>query len=903
MRDRQGGRSRASTGSEPEYTGTPGASRGSGLLSALLVCFGAGCLSISIAIAVVVLPDSSLPTGPVFGDLPEDLPPPNEGAFEGGATGTSEDGGIGNSASEDETDDGGGFNVPTGGPPSPLFGTRSFTQPMLRFEEFGTEPFPERPTPGRPFPAPTAGPAPEQTLTGVAQSAPAGADLDAFLAQPGIDPLPTRLSNCIDENPWKLQIEAFLGRALDSPPAEGRPPGEGWAHQRWDEFPPEVFFKTAQTGSRENLGLRDTRQLHQYLAGEWGPAGLYHNTAGLPSTAGTTRGITIRFHPNMPIQDHKAMWTFDGTLPPKLLMVRLGEPILMRHYNALPIDPAANFGFGLHTLTTHAHNGHQPGESDGYTQAFFFPGQFYDYRWPLQLAGRDTINSDASDPRAGMPDGEGGIAQIAGDWRETMSTHWFHDHMLDFTAQNVYKGNVAMMNYYSALDRGNEGLDDGVNLRFPSGTALDWGNRDYDVNLLIAEKAWDSEGQLWFNIFNLNGFVGDHILTNWLYHPFLEVRARRYRFRFLNAAVSRYFKFALVRQVDGDDGEMAGPPGSGVSYDRVPFHMIANDGNIMEHAVAFDGTLGTQKGVLPTQGIAERYDIVVDFASFEVGDKLYFVNVLEHTDGRRPKRAIPLEDILSEAYLAVAMDDDGDGAFDRWRNGDPCVGRFMELRVREFTDADLSMEPADFVAGKKKMIPLPGFTKDELANALHRTFLFGRSNSTDRAPWTIKTDGGRGFGMDPRRVSAAPNLGDLTEEGLGHVEIWHLINGGGGWSHPIHIHFEEGTILKRDGKDPPEWEKWTRKDMYRIGTQPDSGRTVEVALRFREFAGTFMEHCHNTQHEDHAMLLRYDIERPGQFKIMVTPMPTWDGVGFVDTVALPTARTGDGVGPSFQDDD
>ena len=29
-----------------------------------------------------------------------------------------------------------------------------------------------------------------------------------------------------------------------------------------------------------------------------------------------------------------------------------------------------------------------------------------------------------------------------------------------------------------------------------------------------------------------------------------------------------------------------------------------------------------------------------------------------------------------------------------------------------------------------------------------------------------------------------------------------------------------------------------------------------MAIRFREFAGTYMEHCHNTQHEDHAMLLR-----------------------------------------------
>ena len=164
--------------------------------------------------------------------------------------------------------------------------------------------------------------------------------------------------------------------------------------------------------------------------------------------------------------------------------------------NGLPIDPAANRGFGLHTVSIHEHNGHNPAESDGYTNSFFFPGQYYDYRWPMILAGHDTINTEAADPRAGMPDGNGGIINIRGDWRETMSSHWFHDHMLDFTAQNVYKGIAAMFNYYSALDRGNEGLDDGVNLRLPSGTSLDWGNRDYDINLMIADKAWDQAGQL-----------------------------------------------------------------------------------------------------------------------------------------------------------------------------------------------------------------------------------------------------------------------------------------------------------------------------------------------------------------------------------------------------------------------
>ena len=73
----------------------------------------------------------------------------------------------------------------------------------------------------------------------------------------------------------------------------------------------------------------------------------------------------------MPIQDHKTLWTFDGTLPPKLLMARVGEPLVMRHYNALPIEPTANRGFGLHTISTHEHNGHNPAESDGFANAFF----------------------------------------------------------------------------------------------------------------------------------------------------------------------------------------------------------------------------------------------------------------------------------------------------------------------------------------------------------------------------------------------------------------------------------------------------------------------------------------------------------------------------------------------------
>ena len=813
----------------------------------------------------------------------------NAGAFEGGPTGTHLDALIELAVPEDQQRGGGGINIPTGASPSPLFGAQPFTQKMLRFEEFGTEQLKSADSYARggSFPRPVN-----------AQSSPDSFALDLFLDQ-DIYPYPTQAALTVDEadklgmdvdhpevglNPWQEDIESFINRPLASPPAEGRPPGLEWSHQRYEEFFPKVYFKSAQAGARTNLGLRDKKQRHQYSLGEFGPKGLYHNTVGVPGFDKTTEGIDIRMHPRMPVQEANSIFTFDGTLPPKLLTARYGEGILFRHYNALPIDPSANNGFGLHTISTHEHNGHNPAESDGYTNAFFFPGQFYDYRWPVQLAGYDSINTDASEPKAAFPCSKGdeitvlgatkqcviqngqtaGTIQIPGDYRETMSTHWFHDHMLDFTAQNVYKGNAAMMNYYSAIDRGNETIDDGVNLRFPSGSGLDWGNRDYDVNLLIAEKAWGSDGQLFFNVFNTDGFLGDRMTVNWLYKPTFDVRARRYRFRLLNGSVSRYFKIAMVTE----------------NNEPVPFHMILNDGNIMQHAVPFNN------GILPTQSIAERYDIIVDFSRYAPGTKIYMVNLMEHRDGRGPvKDAVPLSDVLSGAYRSVIEGDE-------WKEGDPAVGKFLELTVVEMGDApaDVSMNPADYEVGGRKMIEMPGFTDEELANATHRTFDFGRSSGTDDKPWTVKTDGGMGLKMDPRRVSAAPDLNGLKDGS--DVEIWHMSTGGG-WSHPIHVHFEEGKVLSRDGMMPPEWEIFARKDVFRIGPEVNSSRDITVAYRFREFAGTYMEHCHNTQHEDTAMLMRWDIENPGQTMLLPTPMPTWDGVGYVNSDALATFRTGD----------
>lgn len=55
-------------------------------------------------------------------------------------------------------------------------------------------------------------------------------------------------------------------------------------------------------------------------------------------------------------------------------------------------------------------------------------------------------------------------------------------------------------------------------------------------------------------------------------------------------------------------------------------------------------------------------------------------------------------------------------------------------------------------------------------------------------------------------------------------------------------------------------------------------------MQFREFSGMYMEHCHNTVHEDNAMLLRWE---PGTGLVpLPTPVPSPQGVGFLPTTQI-----------------
>jgi manganese oxidase len=672
---------------------------------------------------------------------------------------------------------GGGGAVPTGLPASPTFGVQPFTSPLYRFDV-------------------------------LPQTSPST-----------LNPAPTAQAN---------QTQQLLNAALEgvtagqTGPIEGRPPGSIWAHQQFSTMPPQVAIEVTTKDATSNTA--------------YNPGVASNFNSGINASA----AIPFAFNPKFPVQTNNSAWTFQGTVPPKLIIARYGVPILFRHHNGLPFSVTQNGvnGFGRHTLSTHEHNGHHGAENDGFTGAYFYPGQFYDYHYPWTLAGWTSINTGATDSRAGAPDGNGGITKVPGDWHETMSSHWFHDHMFSFTDQNVYKGIAGMTNIYSALDRGNEGHADGVNLMLPSGTGNDFANLQYDINLMVADKAWDSNGQLDMDTTQFDGFLGDQMTVNLCWKPFLQVYARKYRFRILNAAVSRFFVIALS------------------DTSKQVMTWIANDGNLLPAPVP--AQINGQKNQLDQLGIAERYEIIIDFSSYSAGTTLFLVNLQEQTNGKIPGN------ILS---VASAMNGD---------SNDPAVGPFLQFRVLGPPPVpDQSLIPTT-------MIPNPTLP----AQTTTRTFVFERDASRTTndpvttyqgsGPWGISTQNGSNSASgtllaDFGRVSAAPTSGT--------TEMWTLVNGGGGWDHPIHIHFEEGQILARNGSasNVPAWEKG-RKDVYRL----HPGGSVTLAMQFRDWGGMFMEHCHNTMHEDNAMLLRWEINNAGGVFLnpLPTPIPSPQGVTF-----------------------
>ncbi|CAG7658709.1 multicopper oxidase family protein [Paenibacillus allorhizosphaerae] len=93
----------------------------------------------------------------------------------------------------------------------------------------------------------------------------------------------------------------------------------------------------------------------------------------------------------------------------------------------------------------------------------------------------------------------------------------------------------------------------------------------------------------------------------------------------------------------------------------------------------------------------------------------------------------------------------------------------------------------------------------------------------------------------------------------GAREIWEITNNG--WDHNFHIHDAVFTVIDKNGKLPPIYERG-RKDTVFI----PNGTSVRLAVDFGSYPDPdtpYMYHCHLLYHEDSGMMGQFIIVEPG----------------------------------------
>jgi FtsP/CotA-like multicopper oxidase with cupredoxin domain len=82
----------------------------------------------------------------------------------------------------------------------------------------------------------------------------------------------------------------------------------------------------------------------------------------------------------------------------------------------------------------------------------------------------------------------------------------------------------------------------------------------------------------------------------------------------------------------------------------------------------------------------------------------------------------------------------------------------------------------------------------------------------------------------------------------------------------IHVHLEAHQVQRFNGKLPPLYNRF-KKDTTLLGP----GDVAEVFMKFRDYPSQppargsstktpgYVQHCHNIEHEDHAMMSRFDV--------------------------------------------
>ncbi|MEU1630096.1 multicopper oxidase family protein [Streptomyces sp. NPDC020096] len=156
------------------------------------------------------------------------------------------------------------------------------------------------------------------------------------------------------------------------------------------------------------------------------------------------------------------------------------------------------------------------------------------------------------------------------------------------------------------------------------------------------------------------------------------------------------------------------------------------------------------------------------------------------------------------------------------------LGSGTTAEVMRFDVSGASRTPADETAVPARLSTIERL--DPRRAAVTRTFHFQRSEGVG---WTIN-----GMAYQPGRAIAAPKLGT--------TEVWRIVSD---FHHPIHVHLNPFQVVARDGRAPGPYDAgW--KDT--VDVLP--GQSAEFAVRFTDYPGRFLVHCHNLEHEDMAMM-------------------------------------------------
>ncbi|MGI8568838.1 MAG: hypothetical protein ACR2KT_07095 [Methylocella sp.] len=140
---------------------------------------------------------------------------------------------------------------------------------------------------------------------------------------------------------------------------------------------------------------------------------------------------------------------------------------------------------------------------------------------------------------------------------------------------------------------------------------------------------FDEDHRLVFDGWNTHGVLGDRFTVNRRIQPYFRVQRRKYRFRILNSGPSRFYRLYLHM------GEHTEPmvAGQTCAIEHYPedrdelFTLITGDGNFLPEALE-------AKSIY--MGVAQRVDVIIDFAKYKDGDRLYLENRLEQHHGMGP---------------------------------------------------------------------------------------------------------------------------------------------------------------------------------------------------------------------------------------------------------------------------